>query len=226
MKTKLFSLILIFTLSGSMAFAQGYGVPKTSFAVLGGVNLQNLNGKDMSSNKLENDMLTGFHAGVNAQIPVAPEFYFQPGLMFSTKGAKNTEGALTSTYKLSYVELPLNFVYKALVGNGYFMLGFGPYVAYGIGGNASYEGGDASVETDIEFKKVVESDDPLTTVYMKPFDAGANLFFGYELPAGLFLQLNTQLGLLDIQPEDNRISADDISTLKNTGYGLSLGFRF
>lgn len=225
MNTKQFSLILIFILTGSMAFAQGTGVSKTSFAVLGGVNLQNLNGKDMSGNKLENDMLIGFHAGVNAQIPVAPEFYFQPGLMYSIKGAKNTEGVITGTYKLSYVELPLNFVYKALVGNGYFMLGFGPYVAYGIGGTANYEGGAASVETDIEFKKEVETGDPLTTMYVKPFDAGANLFFGYELPAGLFLQLNTQLGLLDINPKDNRFP-DNESLLKNTGYGVSLGYRF
>ena len=210
MKTKLFSLILIFILSGSMAFAQGPVGSKTSFAVLGGVNLQNLNGKDVNGNKLENDMLIGFHAGVNLQLPVAPEFYFQPGLLFSTKGAKIS----TTSYKLSYIELPLNFVYKALVGNGYFMLGFGPYVAYGIGG------------TDIEFKKTVETGDSDAIKYFKPFDAGANLFFGYELPAGLFLQLNTQLGLLDINPEDNRITGDNESTLKNTGYGISLGYRF
>jgi len=226
MKTRLLSFTLIFLLGTTLTFAQGTGNSITSFGILGGVNLQNLNGKDMSGNKLENDLLTGFHAGVNAQIPVAPEFYFQPGLMFSTKGAKNTEGELSGTIKLSYIELPLNFVYKALVGNGYFMLGFGPYVAYGIGGKATYEGGAASVETDIEFKKEVDSGDPLTTVYMKPFDAGANLFFGYELPAGLFLQLNTQLGLLDIKPEDNRITGENNSTLKNTGYGLSLGYRF
>jgi hypothetical protein len=210
MITKLFSLIFMFILSGSMAFAQGPVGSKTSFAVLGGVNLQNLNGKDESGNKLENDMLIGFHAGVNLQLPVAPEFYFQPGLLFSTKGAKIS----TTSYKLSYIELPLNFVYKALVGNGYFMLGFGPYVAYGIGG------------TDIEFKKTVEAGDSDAIKYFKPFDAGANLFFGYELPAGLFLQLNTQLGLLDINPEDNRIAGDNESTLKNTGYGISLGYRF
>ena len=210
MKTIQISLILVFTLFVSSAMAQSGVIGKTSFAVLGGVNFQNLNGKDVGGNKLENDMIIGFHAGVNAQIPVAPEFYFQPGLMFSTKGAKVS----TNTYKLSYVELPLNFVYKALVGNGYFMIGFGPYVAYGIGGK------------DIEFKKVVESGDSNTVKYFKPFDAGANLFFGYELPAGIFLQMNTQLGLLDIHPKDNRISGDDKSSLRNTGYGLSLGYRF
>jgi hypothetical protein len=210
MKTKLFTLILIFTLAGTMAFAQGTAGSGTSFAVLGGVNLQNLNGKDVSGNNLENDMITGFHAGLNAQVPIAPQFYFQPGLLFSTKGAKISETA----YKLSYIELPLNFVYKALVGNGYFMLGFGPYLAYGIGGK------------DIEFKKTVESGDSDAIKYFKPFDSGANLFFGYELSSGLFVQLNTQLGLIDINPEDNRITGDNKSSGRNTGYGLSLGYRF
>lgn len=226
MKTRLFSFTLIFIFSTSLVFSQGTENPKTSFAVLGGINLQNLNGKNISGNKLENDMLIGYHAGVNVQIPVAPQFYFQPGLLFSTKGAKNTGSLISNTYKLSYVELPLNFVYKALVGNGYFMLGFGPYMAYGIGGKSIYESGSVTLESDIEFKKVVESGDPLTTTYIKPFDAGANLFFGYEIPAGIFLQLNTQLGLIDINPTDNRLSGDNNSSLKNTGYGLSLGYRF
>lgn len=226
MKTKLFSLILILVLSGSMAFAQRPAGSETSFAILGGVNFQNLNGQDSDGNQLENDLLVGFHAGLNVQIPVAPEFYFQPGLKFSTKGAKSVAGEFSGTYKLSYMEMPLNFVYKSLVGNGYFLLGFGPYVAYGIGGKATYEGGDASLETDIEFKNEVESDDPLDVIYLKPFDAGANLFFGYELQTGMFLQLNTQFGLLDIKPQDNRFDGDDQSSLKNTGYGFSLGYRF
>lgn len=226
MKTKLFSLILIFLLSGSMAFAQRSAGSKTSFAILGGVNLQNLNGKDINGDKHDYDLLLGFHAGLNAQVPIAPEFYFQPGLMFITKGAKSTAGDLSGTLKLSYIELPLNFVYKAQLGKGYFMLGFGPYVAYGVGGKATYEGGDGSVEYDVEFKNEVEPDDPHTNIYIRPFDAGANLFFGYELAGGLFVQLNTQLGLLNIQPEDKRIDGDNKSTLKNTGYGLSLGYRF
>ncbi|WP_423126431.1 porin family protein [Gaoshiqia sp. Z1-71] len=226
MRTKRISLILIFTLTVFLAEAQSGSGGRTSFAILGGAGMQNLNGKDMNGDKLENDMIIGYHAGVNIQFPVAPTFYVQPGLLFSAKGAENNDGLITNTYKLSYIEMPLNFVYKGKVGNGYFMLGFGPYVAYGIGGKAIYEGGSVTVETDIEFKKEVEAGDPLTTVYIKPFDAGANLFFGYELPAGLFLQLNTQLGLLDINPKDNRITGDNKSSLKNTGYGLSLGFRF
>lgn len=225
MKTRQISLILIFTLFVSVAMAQSGAIGKTSFAVLGGVNFQNLNGEDNSGNKLENDLIIGYHFGVNAQIPVAPEFYFQPGLQFSTKGAKNTVSALTSTYKLSYIELPLNFVYKGQLSNGFFMVGLGPYVAYGVGGKAMYDGGSTSSESDIKFKNEVASGDPLTTVYIKPFDAGGNIFFGYEMAGGLFLQLNAQLGMLNIRP-DSYLNTNDSSTLKNTGYGLSLGYRF
>jgi len=227
MKTKLISLIMILLLSASLAIAQSTDKAKVSFAILGGVNFQNLNGKDNNGNKLENDMIIGYHAGVNVQIPVAPEFFFQPGLIFTTKGAKNTYGSLTGTFKLSYIELPLNFVYKTLLGKGSFMLGFGPYIGYGIGGTASIENESTTFKTDIEFKNVVETGDPLVP-YAKAFDAGGNIFAGYEMAGGIFLQLNGQLGMLKVNPEDNRIIPvfSDKSSVKNTGFGISIGYRF
>ncbi len=105
MKTKLFSFTFLFVLATTLVFSQSTEVSRTSFAILGGINMQNLNGKDAGGDKLTNDMLVGYHVGVNVQFPVAPQFYFQPGLMFSTKGAKNEYSILgvtsTSTYKLS-----------------------------------------------------------------------------------------------------------------------------
>ena len=79
MKTRLISFIVILILSTTLAFTQS----KVSFAVLGGVNFQNLNGKGINGDKLENEMLIGYHAGVNIQVPVAPDFYFQPALASS-----------------------------------------------------------------------------------------------------------------------------------------------
>jgi hypothetical protein len=222
MKTKLLTLSVIFILATFTIQAQ------VSFGILGGINFQNLNGKDYGGDKLENDMIIGYHAGVNVQIRVAPEFYFQPGLLFSTKGAKNVGNSLTTTTKLSYVELPLNMVYKGKLGKGYVMVGFGPYVAYGIGGKVITEGGNAKLETKITFQNVVESGDALLTPYFRRLDAGGNIFAGYELAGGLFLQLDAQLGMLKINPKDNRIIPvySDKSSLKNTGFGLSVGYRF
>ncbi|MBN1769556.1 MAG: PorT family protein [Prolixibacteraceae bacterium] len=224
MKTRKISIAIILMLSVSFAFAQLGEPVKTSFGILGGVNMQTFSGKDAGGVKLENDMLVGFHAGVNMLIPVAPEFYFQPGLLFTTKGAKNTNSLFASTYSISYIELPLNLVYRASLGNGYVLVGFGPYVAYGIMGKAKHEGGALSYESDIEFKNIVEIADPLTTSYFKALDAGGNVFVGYEMASGIFIQLNTQIGMLNIKPEDKR-NPNDESAMRNTGFGLSLGYR-
>jgi hypothetical protein len=225
MKTRLISFAVIMILSVPLVIGQNAEKATTSFAILGGINFQNLNGKDILGDKLENDLLPGFHAGLNIQIPIAPSFYFQPGLLFSTKGAKSTSNTIRTTTRLSYVELPLNLVYKGKLGNGFIMLGFGPYVAYGIGGNVTTEDGDISLDMKVEFQNVVELTDPLLAAYYKAFDAGGNIFAGYETAGGLFFQLNTQFGMLKINPENKWIS-DDKSSIKNTGFGLSLGYRF
>ncbi len=83
MKTKNIFAVVIATLFSTVVFAQS----KTSFGIRAGVNFQNLNGKDLNDDKLENKLKTGFNAGVNAEIPVGIDFYLQPGLLFSTKGS-------------------------------------------------------------------------------------------------------------------------------------------
>jgi hypothetical protein len=223
MKTNLILIICLVLFSGT--YVKSQDTQKTSFAILGGVNFQNLNGKDMNGNSLDNELITGYHVGLNIQIPIAPEFYFQPGVMISTKGAKNNGSLLTTTTKLMYVEVPLNLVYKGLLGNGHIMIGLGPYVAYAISGNVKMESDIISTESDIEFKKVVEIDDPILVPYYKPLDVGGNIFFGYEMAGGIFVQLNAQLGMLDINPE-YEILPNDESSIKNTGFGISLGYRF
>jgi len=202
---------------------------KASFGLRGGINFQNINGKDANDDKLENNVLTGFHAGINAEIPVAPDFYFQPGLLFTLKGAKSKEVMLSQTInsklKIAYVELPLNFLYKPLLGKGHLLLGFGPYVALGAGGKATYEGGGSSADQDVKFKNKVKTTDPDDVVYIKPLDAGAGMLFGYEFANKLSFQLNAQLGLTKINPEYEG-AADDKTSAKNTGFGFSVGYRF
>ena len=209
------------TLSAMLIFSTIALQAQISFGLQGGVNFQNLNGKDVNGNKLENDLILRYHAGVNIQLQFAPDFLFQPGLLLATKGAQNFAGSIADKHKITYIELPLNVVYKPLLGNGHLLLGFGPYIAFGIGGKGTM----GNTDVDMEFKKVVETTDPDGILYYKAFDAGANIFAGYELKGGIFFQLDTQLGMLKINPEDKRIS-NDKSSIKNTGFGLSIGYRF
>lgn len=223
MKSKVLFIISILFLSATLTVAQG--TKKASLGILGGVNFQNLNGKDFNGDKLENKLIVGFHVGANVMIPIAPEFYFQPGLLFSTKGAKYSDDLSTTTTSLSYIELPLNLVYRAQLGNGYIFLGLGPYLGYAIMGKVKTDFGGNTDKKDIEFQNVVGLSDPLTVPYYKALDVGANIFFGYELPVGVFVQMNAQLGLVKINPE-YEVLADDKSSIKNTGFGLSIGYRF
>jgi len=228
---KRISLILVMAL-GSI-FSQAQEKVKnsggTSFGLRAGVNFQNITGKDEDGNKLENDLLTGFNIGINAEIPLAPQFYLQPGLLFTTKGAKSEDLILGQTIKgkinIYYVELPLNFLYKPMLGQGRLLMGFGPYVALGVGGKVTYEGGGSSLSEDIEFKKNVKLSDPDDVFYVRPMDAGANLLFGYQFANKVSLQLNAQLGLTKINPEYEGAS-NDRTDAKNTGFGVSLGYRF
>lgn len=209
MKTKLFAgFIFMVLFSLSIQAQEG-----TRFGVLGGVNFQNINGKDNDGDKFENDLKPGFHAGVNAILGIAPEFYLQPGILFSTKGCILEDSDLK--LNVSYLEIPLNFLYRGELGNGYVLVGFGPYLGFGLSGKLKTDDGHS---IDVEFSNEYVTGSIVT---MKRFDAGANVFAGYELSSGIFFQLNTQLGLLKINPE-----ATGKLTWKNTGFGLSAGYRF
>jgi hypothetical protein len=226
---KKLSLIMIGALSvlslNTIAQTQSIEAGGTTFGIRAGINFQNINGRDFDDDKLENKLVPRFHVGVNAEIPVAPEFYVQPGILFSTKGAKIEETLVTDEAKLnlSYIEIPINVLYKPVLGSGRMLLGFGPYVAYGIGGKLKAEG--AGDDMDVKFKSKVKAGDDPDKVYFKPFDAGANFLVGYEFSNKFSAQLNAQLGLVNLYPDYEGVPEND-TRYANTGFGLSVGYRF
>jgi hypothetical protein len=230
MKTKIFTIVAIAMLSVASLQAQ------VNFGVVAGPNFQNITGKDHYGDKLENGLIVGFHAGVKANIPIATDFFFQTGLLYSCKGSKNdflstatksTASELYTTTRIGYVELPLNLLFRPEFGNGHILLGFGPYLALGITGKQVYEVGDFSYEQKIKFSSRITWDEywDMDHAYYRPFDAGANIFAGYELEMGLFFQLNAQMGLLRINPEIEEAEDDD-AAYRNTGFGISIGYNF
>jgi hypothetical protein len=223
-KNKIIALFSLLMLTGTLAVSQ---TSFTTFGLRAGLDFQNINGKDFNGNNLDLSLVPRFNVGAHVNVPVAPEFYFQSGLLFTTKGAKD-EGQFmgldfSAEYNLSYLELPLNLLYKPVLGSGYLLLGFGPYLGYGVGGKATYSAENVSIEEDITFTSDYEGE--WEPSYFKPFDFGGNLFFGYELFNGLSFQVNTQLGLMNIKSENTTIDGDE-TVFKNTGFGISLGYSF
>lgn len=226
MKKQFIVLTTALVLGITMAYAQKGEDKLVSFGIRAGVNLQKIYGDDFMGNKLTNDFITGFHAGINADLFISEGFYLQPGLLYSTKGAKKTNNNTEYTQNISYIELPVNLLFKPQLGSGRLLLGAGPYAAYGISGKSKTKSGDAAVELDAKFKNKINAADYLNGLYyLKPFDFGGNILVGYELNSGFSLQLNAQLGLSEINPEIDGVTADK-SKWKNMGFGASLGYRF
>ena len=215
------SKVLLFALAATALTLTSKAQDKTTFGIRAGVNFTNHNGKAENGDKLENELKAGFNIGVNAEIPVATDFYLQPGLLFSTKGAKADEG--NSKLNLSYLEVPINFLYKPTLGDGKLLLGFGPYVGFGISGKHKDDNGDVKVK----FKNDVKPDDVSLTdprLFLKGLDFGGNLLVGYELSSKLSFQLNAQLGMTNIESKINGVTPK--AKTKNTGFGISIGYRF
>lgn len=199
---------------------------QATFTLRTGVNLQNINGTDANGDKLTNEVALRYNVAALVNIPVAPDFSVQTGAVFETKGDKQNSIILnvknTDNIQLNYVQIPFNLVYSPVVGSGRVLLGFGPFAAYGVGGKVitnENKPGQKVVWTN----EVLASDNGFH--YFKPLEFGANFLFGYEFFEHLQLQFNAQLGLTKINPPDARIS-NDKTTKKNTGFGVSLGWKF
>lgn len=224
MKTKAIVFTSALLIGGLIAQAQSTSTStatmgKTTFGIRAGVNFQNINGKDGNDKDLDNKIKTGFNVGVTADIPIAPEFYVQPGILFSLKGAKMDDAADTKI-NISYLEIPVNFLYKPVLGGGNLLLGFGPYAAFAVGGKIKND----NVDVDLKFDNEVSPTSPDAYRTLKRFDFGANLLAGYQFSNHLSAQLNAQLGLVNINPKYTGISTD--AKAKNTGFGVSLGYSF
>src|SRR5690554_6632762 len=173
MKKTMMVLLLSLLVGGSTLFAQGLGLRA-------GLNFQNLTGDEVFFEDAK--MTPRFNIGVDYEIAVAPDFYFAPGLLFATKGSKYEFLGEDIQIGLNYLEVPLNLVYKPVLGDGNLIVAFGPYVGYGLGGKAKSDEGDTDIDKGSE-----EEGSPYN---YKAFDMGANLSFGYMFGAGLSLQFN------------------------------------
>ncbi|HQG78186.1 MAG TPA: outer membrane beta-barrel protein [Bacteroidales bacterium] len=225
MKTKLILLAVILTGIASPSFSQTRPRPDMGIhpAVQAGGYLQTIYGKDFEGKDLNYDLNPGFRAGVNFNIPIAPDLYIQPGLGLALKGfSQEIIAGKRMKESLYYAEIPVNFLFRPQVGNGHMLLGIGPYAGYGVTGSKRY-GKD---NDKIKFKsKVSISDLSSAGGFIKPLDAGAGVLFGYELYSGLYFLIDGQLGLLNIYPEYEGLTGNK-AVFRNFGFGLSAGFRF
>jgi len=169
---------------------------------------------------ITSDGKVGFTVGVLTDISVAENFTFQPGLNFTQKGSKFSisDGgeSIKTTQTLNYLELPLNFLYRAPAGNGKFFAGLGPVLNYGISGKVKVQmTGEPEVSEDIKFGSDEAEDD------YKPFEFAGNILAGYEFSNGVYAAASYNAGLSNIG-----VGGDSDNSLKNLYFGVRIGFKF
>lgn len=218
---------------GAMAQAKST-VPESSLRIIGGYNLANIS---VSENGRVNDAnaLNTWQAGLKWDLPMSEYFSFQPGLLYTGKGAKTQVGNpgdnfyYKATSNPMYLELPVNFVGKIpLTQTTQFYLGAVGYAAMGITGANKVErtilGVTSYSNTDIQFS----NDDPTTSQEenygygkLKRFDYGLNALAGFEFTR-FTLGANYGYGLTKINSGTDN-NANDRG--KHRVWSFSLGFK-
>ena len=190
------------------------------FGITAGVSLASMKAKE-NGISITSDGKVGLTVGVLADVTVAENFTFQPGVNFTQKGSKfsmsDAGGSIESTQTLNYLELPLNFIYNAPAGSGKFFAGLGPVLGFGMSGKAKSKiTGEPEESGDIKFGSNEVED------HYKPFEFAGNLLAGYELSNGLFVAANYNMGLSNIAIGGET----DNSSLKNRYFGIKMGYKF
>ncbi len=175
------------------------GHAQVRLGLLGGIHsanileTNNIPGWDSTTKRYQSSR-SGVQLGVILDVPLGMGFYFQPAILYTTKGRQyqknndSTTAANTDTVyskqnlNLGYVDIPLNLTWKLRLSsqhNNSFFISAGPYVSF------FYQGNLIKQRLTLSDPKYLSETDPLSVgkgpdTY-KLIDLGVNGRVGFEL---------------------------------------------
>ena len=185
---------------------------QTNFGITLGGTYSNISAK-LSGITVSPKYKAGITAGLFVDVSFSNNLSFQPSLNFVQKGLKSVEDDVKDNVSYSYLELPLNIVYRTQKEKGFF-IGAGPSFAYGLSGKEKYKDSQHSENTKVNFGSG-END-------VKPFEYGINGLAGYKFGNGFLFSVNYNLGLSNIQNGNS----NEVGTVKNRYFALKIGYSF
>lgn len=202
-KSLIFSTVLmtVFAINGIQAQDR-----VASYGFKGGLNFSNLYTKNVD----DNNVLTGFNAGLYAKFPITNSVAIQPEISYTTKGAEliynNVFAQGTAKFNINYIEVPILLVMNVTEN---FNIHVGPYAAYMVSGKTS---------NDSNFG---ESQRELDTNDFNKFDAGLAGGLGIDLDA-LNFGVRYNYGLTKIGKDNAFFSSDAKNSVLSAYIGLRL----
>lgn len=204
------NLIFASAVLGLMSFTGMQAQEKiASYGFKGGLNFSNLYTDTVD----DNNVLTGFNAGLYAKFPITNSIAIQPEINYTTKGAElvynNAIVQGTAKFNVNYIEVPVLLVANITEN---FNVHVGPYAAYMVSGKTTNDSNFSSSQRELD------TDD------FNKFDAGISGGVGIDLDAVNF-GVRYNYGLTKIGKDDsssNFISSDAKNSVLNVYVGLRL----
>jgi hypothetical protein len=177
-----------------------------------GLNLSTMTLKTMGIS-MDPKTLVGFNVGVISEIPLSGNLSLQPAVLYSAKGSKYSitffEVTEEAEISPSFLEIPVNALYKFDLGTLKLFLNAGPYLAYGIGGKTKSGG----VSAEIRYGSGENND-------MKRFDFGLNFGAGLDIK-NFLISAHYGLGLANMAPITTENTESKIKVIE-----FSVGYLF
>jgi hypothetical protein len=178
----------------SMLISGIAGAQHVNFGVKGGLNIYNIS----NNNNSKFDSKAGIHLGLLGHIHLDRSIAVQPELVYSSQGAKYSEGGTEYKLNLGYLNIPVMLQY--MFSNG-FRLEAGPQLGFLV--SAKSEVNNTNINVKSSFNTV---------------DFAVGLGVGYIKPStGLGAGLRYNAGLSNI---------NDNSSVKSTNNGFQLGLFY
>ena len=181
---------------------------------------------------------TGFHVGAVVDCKVFGNFYLQPGLYFTTRGARIEETgtqdearySFTEKINMNYLQIPISASYRFPVGKIMKIdVNVGPYVAIGLGGRVKdeltivYNG--AKESENLSYDVFGQATEDEYRGDFKRFDAG--LRFGAGVHIRKFnVGLIYDLGLANLLYTGDDHIWDKGTKYRNSSFLVSVGYNF
>ncbi|HMR20255.1 MAG TPA: outer membrane beta-barrel protein [Sphingobacterium sp.] len=148
-----------------------------------------------------------YHVGLYLDKRIKPTFAIQPGLFIQGKGGEYKEDGYTYTDKLTYLEIPLNFVFYMPLRKGELFYGLGPYAAFGLSAKIKRD----NITVDLEWGDRENQ--------IRQMDAGVNFLTGYKFESGVVLGIASGIGLINLSNRNN-------ASFRNQVASISVGYEF
>ena len=162
----------------------------------------------------------GFQFGGVVDLPITNGFYVQPGLLFTTRGAKEEIGGYKEKLRPMYLQIPVLGSFRADVSQSVnVQVNVGPHFAFGLGGKEVYDDGETTVKSPF-FGKSTDDEGHFGA---KRFDFGLTFGAGVTFKEHYYVGIAYDLGLVNMAIEDEWGKE---AKFHNRNFSIQIGYNF